>query len=114
MTDEERQRAMDFILAQQAKNSVDIEKLNESHRKAGGRLDRTERILKLLIRAGRRARSEMREQNSLFDLRFAKVTEALTALAKAQTRTEASIAHTDKRLDALIDIVRGGRNGNQN
>ena len=111
MTDEERQRAMDFIVAQQAKNSVEIEKLNESHRKAEGRLNRTERILKLLIRAGRRARSEMREQNQLFELRFARVTEALAALAEAQTRSEASIAHTDKRLDALIDIVRAQRNG---
>ena len=111
MTDEERQRAMDFIVAQQAKNSVDIENLNESHRRAEGRLDRTERILKLLIKAGRRARSEMREQNELFNLGFARVTAALTALAEAQTRTEASIAHTDKRLDALIDIVRRRRNG---
>ena len=34
MTDEERQRAMDFIVDQQAKNSVEIEKLLESHRKA--------------------------------------------------------------------------------
>jgi hypothetical protein len=109
MTDEERQRAMDFIVAQQAKNSVDIENLNESHRRAEGRLDRTERIPKLLIKAGRRARSEMREQNELFNLGFARVTAALTALAEAQTRTEASIAHTDKRLDALIDIVRRGR-----
>jgi hypothetical protein len=104
MTDEERQRAMDFIVTQQAKNSVDIEKLNESHRKAEGRLDREERILKLMIRAGSGARRD-------FNQRFARVTEALTTLAEAQTRTEASIAHTDKRLDALIDIVRANNNG---
>jgi len=95
---------MDFIVVQQAKNSVEIERLNESHRKAEGRLDRTERILKLLIRAGGRARKD-------FNQRFARVTEALTHLAEAQTRTEASIAHTDKRLDALIDIVRANNNG---
>lgn len=35
MTDEERQRAMDFIVEQQAKFSIDIEKLNESFRKGG-------------------------------------------------------------------------------
>jgi hypothetical protein len=104
MTDEERQRAMDFIVAQQAKNSVDIEKLNESHRKAEGRLDRVERILKLVIGAGSRARRD-------FNQRFTRVTEALTTLAEAQTRTEASIAHTDKRLDALIDIFRVNNNG---
>ena len=111
MTDEERQRAMDFIVAQQAKNSVEIDRLLESHRRAEHRLDRDEhrldrdeRILKLMIRAARRGRRD-------FNQRFARVTEALAALAEAQTRTEASIAHTDKRLDALIDIVRNGRNG---
>lgn len=34
MTDEERQRAMDFIVEQSAKNSVGIEKLLEPQRKA--------------------------------------------------------------------------------
>ncbi len=55
MTDEERQRAMDFIVTQQAKNSVEIEE------------------------------------------RYAEKLE--------------SQAHTDRRLDALIDIVRHQRNG---
>ena len=111
MTDEERQRAMDFIVDQQAKNSVQTEKLIESHRKAelrmgltDHRLDRDELILKLMIRAGSRARRTFEQQ-------FSKLTDALTVLAEAQTRTEASIAHTDKRLNALIDIVRQGRNG---
>lgn len=70
MTDEERQRAMDFIVEPQAKNSVDIERLLESQRKAELRLnvhdhrwDRYERILKLMISAGARARGEMRERH---------------------------------------------------
>ena len=104
MTDEERQRAMDFIVAQTAKNSVEIEKLSESHRKAEGRLDRTERILMLLVRAGSGARRD-------FNQRFTRVTDALRALAEAQARTEASIRHTDERLDALVDIVRARNNG---
>ena len=111
MTDEERQRAMDFIVEQQAKNSVEIEKLIESHRQAEHRLDRDERILKLMIKAGQRARQNMREQDKRFDEQKAFVNEKFAALAEAQTRTEVSIAHTDKRLDALIDIVREGRNG---
>ena len=111
MTDEERQRAMDFIVAQTAKNSVEIEKLGESQRKAEGRLDQTERILMLLVRAGSRARRELRDQDSQFSQQMAIVNEKLAALADAQARTEASIAHTDKRLDALIDIVRADRNG---
>ena len=104
MTDEERQRAMDFIVAQQAKFSVNIDKLNESYRKAEGRFNRDERILKLMIRAGRRARKRLRELDERFEQRFARLTDALTTLAEAQTRTE-------ERLDALVDIVREGRNG---
>ncbi|HYR76572.1 MAG TPA: hypothetical protein VEM96_12105 [Pyrinomonadaceae bacterium] len=104
MTDEERQRAMDFIVEQQAKFSVDIEQLNESYRKAEGRFDRDERILKLMIRAGRRARQHMREHDLRFLKQMAVVNEKLSALADAG-------AHTDRRLDALIDIVREDRNG---
>ncbi len=143
MTDEERQRQMDFILNQQAQFSVNIQKLEESQLRfekaqtiADGRIDRLERIAKLMVRAGLRARRQMREQDERYERRFAAftdaliaiedrfaanerrfaesftaVTDALAALAKAQTRTEESIAHTDRRLDALIDIVNAGRNG---
>jgi hypothetical protein len=97
MTDEERQRAMDFIVAQQAKFSVDISQLNESYRKAEGRFDRDERILKLMIRAGRRARQHMCKQDERFERRLAEMAEFQ--------------AHSDRRLDALIDIVRADRNG---
>jgi hypothetical protein len=118
MTDEERQRAMDFIVEQQAKFFVDIDKLNESYRNAEGRFDRDERILKLMIRAGRRMRKRLRELDERFEQRFAKLTDALRTLAEAQTRTEASVArtqasvaHTTERLDDLIDLVREGKNG---
>jgi septal ring factor EnvC (AmiA/AmiB activator) len=104
MTDEERQRAMDFIVEQQAKFSVDIEQLNGSYRKSEHRFDRYERILKLMVKAGRRTRRQIREMDERFEQRFAKLTDALTTLAEGQ-------AHTDRRLDALIDIVREGRNG---
>jgi len=97
MTDEERQRAMDFIIEQQAKFSVDIEQLNESYRKAEGRFDRDERILKLMIRAGRRVRREMHERHKQF-------MDEMHVMKEFQ-------AHSDRRLDALIDIVRADRNG---
>jgi len=111
MTDEERQRAMDFIVAQQAKNSVEIEKLLESHRKAEQRLglsehrldrdeyrfDRDERILNLMIRSGRKVRQEMRQQHQQF-------LDEIKVMKEFQ-------AHSDRRLDALIDIVRTERNG---
>jgi len=104
MTDEERQRAMDFIVEQQAKLSVNQEKGEE-------RTKRLERILKLMIGAGRRTRGRIREMDERFEQRFARLTDALTRLADAQTRTEASLAHTDGKLDALVDIVRQGKNG---
>ena len=103
MTDEERNRAIDFIVDQQAKNSVRIERLIEAHEKAERRLDRDEyklnrleRILELMIRAGRRERSTRSEADE-------RLTNALTVLAQ-------SIAHTDSKLDVLVDIVRQ-RNG---
>jgi multidrug resistance efflux pump len=111
MNDEERQRAMDFIVETLARLSVNdqtqgtrLDKLIESHEKAEHRLDRDERIFKLMIRAGRcerRTRSEADER----------LTNALADLAEAQKRTEDSIAHTDSKLDALVDIVRQQRNG---
>ncbi|HEY6047143.1 MAG TPA: hypothetical protein VIU65_11110 [Pyrinomonadaceae bacterium] len=92
MTDEERQRAMDFIVEQQAKHSVELDKLIESHRRAEHRLDRDERILKLKILAGRRER----RTRSAADERL---TKALSELAESQK-------HTDRKLDSLVDIVR--------
>lgn len=78
------------------------------------RVDRLERIAKLLVRAGLRARREMRQQDDKITImidaqikneeRFAKLVQAQTELAESQ-------AHTDRRLDALIDIVKEGRNG---
>jgi len=104
MTDEERQRTMDFIIAQQAQFSVDIQKLKESTQELSElqknatlkanrhdhQLDRLERILKLVITAGVRERKRLREEDK---------------------RLRESQAHSDTRLDALIDIIREQRNG---
>ncbi len=65
------------------------------------RLDRLERITKLMVKAGLRARQQMRLKN---EERFGKLVEAQTRLIDPQT-------HTDQRLDALIDIIQKGRNG---
>jgi hypothetical protein len=90
MTDEERQRQMDFIVEQQAQFTVNMQKLEEADTRAAKRIDRLERVMKLVIRAGLRERKEMRE--------------SLKALIASQ-------AHTDQRLDALINVVNEGRNG---
>ena len=81
------------------------------------RLDRLERIAKLFVKAGLRARSDFRKQNEIlmdaqmrnearfgsYEERFARNEERFAKLAESQI-------HTDQRLDALIDIVRK-RNG---
>jgi D-serine deaminase-like pyridoxal phosphate-dependent protein len=76
-------------------------------KKTEERLDRLERIAKLLVRAGLRARREMRQQD-----------DKITIMIDAQIKNEQRFAelaecqnHTDRRLDALIDIVKEGRNG---
>jgi tellurite resistance protein len=104
MTDEERQRAMDFIVQQQAKNEIEIQQIHESFRKAEHRFDRDERILKLMIKAGRPAPTQMREQDEDWKRRHAELMESQAELVE-------SGKHTDRRLDALIDIVRADRNG---
>ncbi|HWN11326.1 MAG TPA: hypothetical protein VNO50_18970 [Pyrinomonadaceae bacterium] len=71
------------------------------------RLDRLERIAKLLVRAGLRARREMRQQDDKITIMMdaqIKNEERFAALAEAQK-------HADRRLEALIDIVKQGRNG---
>ena len=81
------------------------------------RLDRLERIAKLVVRAGVHARRREREQddkiNIIIDAQV-KNEERFAKLAEAQTELAISQAHTDRRLDALIDIIREQRNGKSN
>jgi hypothetical protein len=107
MTNEQMERKMEFIVETLARVAVNDEKHDL-------RLTRLERIAKLMFRAGLRERRARREKNSVFDGQFSQVNIALKELAEAQRRTEESIAHTDKRLDALIDIVRQQQNGRSN
>lgn len=70
------------------------------------RLDRLERIAKLFVTAGLRARRNMRDLDEkisiLIDAQIANE-ERFATLAESQQ-------HTDQKLDVLIDIVQG-RNG---
>lgn len=71
------------------------------------RLDRLERIAKLLVRAGLRARREMRQQDD-------KITIMMDAQIKNEERFAAlaeSQKHTDRQLAALIELIKDGRNG---
>lgn len=71
-------------------------------------------MARLFVREGRRARRDVRHQddkiNILIDAQikneesFARNEERFALLAESQI-------HTDRRLDALINIIREGRNG---
>jgi hypothetical protein len=85
MTNDERQLAMDFIVYQQAKLSVSQQKSDE-------RISRLERILKLVINAGRRTRRQVRELGERFEQSFARLTDALTTFAETKrTQTDGSM-----------------------
>ena len=103
MANEQLERKMEFIIDTLAQVAV-------NDQKHGLGLSRLERIMKLMVRAGRE-REHRRETNAQFDAQFSRVNQALAELAEAQKRTEASIAHTDSKLDALVDIVRQRTNG---
>jgi hypothetical protein len=97
MTDEEFEQKQAFIVETLARVSVNDEKHDL-------RIGRLERVMKLIIRAGLRERKTRSEADE-------RLTKALVDLADAQRRTEESIVHTDRRLDALIDFVRQQQNG---
>jgi hypothetical protein len=81
---------MQKLEGQQAQFAANMQKLEAADERANKRIDRLERVLKLVISAGLRERKERRE--------------SIKALIASQT-------HTDQRLDVLIDIVNEGRNG---
>jgi hypothetical protein len=114
MTNEQMERKMEFIVETLARVAVSQEKheANQArheanHERQDRRLSRLERIVKLMVRAGLRERNARTAGDE-------RLKEAMAELATAQKRTEESIAHTDKRLDALIDIVRQQQNGRSN
>ena len=104
MTNEQMERKMEFIVETLARVTANDEKHDI-------RLARLERIAKLFVRAGRRERRARSEADQRLTNNMSDLANAMSRLAEAQRRTEESIAHTDKRLDALIGIVRRQQNG---
>lgn len=94
MTDEERQRTMDFILQQQGQFAAGMQKfeegmqrLEEADARASKRLDRLERTMVLMARQFRRERRDLRER--------------MTALVDAQIRTEESVTRMEDAIRSL-------------
>jgi chromosome segregation ATPase len=100
MTNEEIQRTMEFILAQQAQFAANIQQLQEERIRDNPRLSRLEESFQLLVRLAENTDTRLDRLESNTSALEAN----MIALAAAQT-------HTDERLGALIDIVREDRNG---
>lgn len=90
MTNEQMERKMEFIVETLGRVAVH----DEQHEK---RLDRLERLAKLMVRAGLRERRTR--------------SEADISLSRALAELAASQKHSDGKLDALVDIVRRQQNG---
>ncbi len=127
MTDEERQRTMDFILQQQAQFTVSMQKLEElqaesaaqqaqftvgmqkleeqqtqltaSQQRSNRRMDRLERVVVLMTRQFRRERRDLRER--------------IAALVDAQLKTEEITRRNSEAIRALTKAT-GERNGGGN
>ncbi len=92
MTNEEIQKTMEFIIKQQESFSESMERLRESHTKGEARLSRLEGAFVSLYKT---VDDIARAQKEL--------TQKMSELADSQ-------AHTDQRVNVLIDVIEG-RNG---
>jgi len=87
MTNEEMERALEFLVKQQAQFSTDLQRVEQN-------LGATVNILSELTKTQLR----MAESEILRDNRIAE-------LAKAQMRTDEALAETNDRLNSLIVVV---------
>lgn len=101
MTNEEMQKMMEFILQQQATFTVNLDLLREQVNHLSDAQRRTEENLAELVTA----QTQMARQQTHMN-------EVVAAIADAQQRTEARVAelaeaqaHTDERLNSLINVV---------
>src|SRR5437660_5219749 len=122
MTEEERERLMDFLLEQHARfeaRSQSFENALQEQQRTSQKTDRQigqlRRILESALRIGQRERRDIRAKfEALIDAQIRNedniaaqrlLTEkALKELAQAQTRTEESLLRTNERIVALEEI----------
>jgi hypothetical protein len=85
------QRNIDFIVRQQAQFSADLEQLREVQARSEQRWDRTAEGITALL-----AIAEIHERE---------ISELRQTQAEAQARTDARMAETGERVDALVNTV---------
>jgi hypothetical protein len=110
MTNEEMQRAMNFIVEQQAKSSAKIDAMIESQRESqkdsDERFKRTEEGIRSLL-----AIAEIHERE------IATLGHQISSVSRDVANLAETTRATDERLNALINVVErqisNGRNGKQ-
>ncbi len=106
MTNEEMQRAMDFIVEMEAKSSAKIDALAETQRRAEERWTRTEESIRALLSI-----AQIHEQEIMAN------SEQITSVSRDVASLGETTRATDERLNALINVVErqiaNGRNGKQ-
>ena len=105
------EKKIEFILEQQAQFASDIQQLREAQATTDNHLGRLAALTtagfkeineKISVVIGAQIRTE--ENVSSLTEKISALTERMNELAEAQ-------AHTDQRLNAIIDIIREDRNG---
>lgn len=107
MTNDELERVMNFIIERQEFVATQQAQFAEQMQQANKRTDRLERIARLMVRAGLRARRNMREQDG-----------RIGALVEAQLHTEGISQRNSEQIDILtanLQVTDGisRRNGEQ-
>lgn len=104
MTNEEMERAIEFLLKSQATLEIQVERTSRQVEETNKRLEESNQRL---VGTNERMESYADTQTGFIQI----VTRHIEAQGEINASLRASLARTDDRLDALIDIVREGRNG---
>jgi hypothetical protein len=100
------ERKIELIVNQQAQFSADITELKELHVKAEARMTNLEIVVLRLVDVTETGLTTLTKRMSDLVTAQTFLDTRMAELAESQT-------HTDQRLNALIDIVREGRNGGE-
>ena len=100
MTNEEIQKVMEFIIKQQESFAEGMERMRRSQEMAEGRTSQLETAVIHLYNTT----AELNKSVAGLNEARKELTRKMTELAEAQ-------AHTDQRLNVLIDIIAQGRGG---
>jgi hypothetical protein len=107
MTDEERQRTMEFILQQQARTTAHVEQLQEYRKRNEPQWEAFQKSFVQLVELTR----IMDERMDNGDFRINALETRSAALEASMAHLAEAQAHADERVGALIDIIIQGRNG---